>query len=67
MSKERKLVDLDDMYTGPMSDTKDNNRDTNVTSPKVPGHGQGGEGHGPSATAEGGNYTSKSRGGAKYN
>ena len=67
MAKERKLTDIDDMFQGPMSEPRDNNRDPNVKSTKVPGHGQGGDGHGPAAVAEGGNYTSKSRGGAKYN
>ena len=67
MAKERKLTDKDDMFEGPMSEPRDNNRDPNVKSPRVPGHGQGGEGHGPHAKAEGGNYTSKSRDGGKYN
>ncbi len=67
MAKERKLTDKDDMFEGPMSDPKDNNRDPNYKPTTVPGHGQGGEGHGPHADAEGGDYTSKSRSGAKYN
>ena len=67
MAKERKLVDIDDMFTGPMSEPRDNNLDPNTKSTKVPGHGQGGKGHGPSATAEGGDYTHNSRDGAKYN
>ena len=67
MAKERKLTDKDDMFEGPMSDPKDNNRDPNYKPTTVPGHGQGGEGHGPHADAEGGDYTSKRRSGAKYN